>query len=396
MKKIHCLLLAGCLLAAEGNIVDAAEIMEKTPVKAAAVEYQTSGVTEQNLPVFYEKLKDKLTYPLSWNSGKYTNFHKWKNMAQKRVKAALPDEAAVPFDAKVIDKEDRGSYTAEKIAMDITPESRVLALLLIPKAGGRHPAALLLHDHGAKFTIGKEKMIRPWNDPLKEAEAAKWSQKYFSGRFVGDELAKRGYVVLATDALGWGDRGTLKSADQQALASNMFNLGSSLGGLMAVEDLRAADFLAAQKEVDQDKVAVLGFSMGAYRAWQAAALSDKIKAGAAICWMAEDKGLMVPGNNQLKGQSAFQMMLPGVIRDMDYPDVASIAAPKPMLFYDGTADKLFPSGAVQGAFDSLHKVWKSQQAEKHLETKLWPGLGHVFVQEQQEAVFQWLDQELNQ
>ena len=105
---------------------------------------------------------------------------------------------------------------------------------------------------------------------------------------------------------------------------------------------------------------------------------------------------MVPGNNQLKGQSAFQMMLPGVIRDMDYPDVASIAAPKPMLFYDGTADKLFPSGAVQGAFDSLHKVWKSQQAEKHLETKLWPGLGHVFVQEQQEAVFQWLDQELNQ
>ena len=29
----------------------------------------------------------------------------------------------------------------------------------------------------------------------------------------------------------------------------------------------------------------MGFSMGGYRAWMLSALSDKIRAGAAICWM---------------------------------------------------------------------------------------------------------------
>ena len=42
--------------------------------------------------------------------------------------------------------------------------------------------------------------------------------RYYGGNFIGDELAQRGYVVLATDVLGWGDRvGNGKDA-QQALA----------------------------------------------------------------------------------------------------------------------------------------------------------------------------------
>ena len=61
---------------------------------------------------------------------------------------------------------------------------------------------------------------------------------------LGDELARRGYVVLAVDALGWGDRGPTTYEEQQALASNLYNLGSSLAGLMAREDVRAAGFLA--------------------------------------------------------------------------------------------------------------------------------------------------------
>lgn len=356
--------------------------------------YQTSGVTDANLPVFYEGLKDKLTYPMSWNSGRYSDFNAWKKAGRRLVLDALPKEGKKSFAATVLETQDRGTYTAEKIAFDITPESRVLGLMLVPKGKGPFPAVLLLHDHGGEFRIGKEKLIKSWGDPAKEAIANSWSEKYFSGRFVGDELAKRGYVVFATDALGWGDRGPMKGEQQQALASNMFNLGSSLGGLMAYEDLRAADFLAEQPSVDKARVGALGFSMGAYRAWQVAALSDKVKAGVAVCWMGTTKGLMVPGNNQLKGQSAFQMLLPGIVRDLDYPDVASLAAPKPMLFYNGSADVLFPPATVQAAYDVMHKVWQSQKADEKLTTRIWTDLGHVFVQEEQDAAFAWLDRQL--
>ncbi|WP_019555501.1 dienelactone hydrolase family protein [Propionispira raffinosivorans] len=398
MKKICSILLVACFFVSSFTNAST-RVFAQAPVKEMvdgdSSAYQTNGViSKQNLPVFYEKLKAKLTYPMSWNSGKYLNFKTWKSAAKARVMAALPTEKTVPFDARVIAEEDRGTYIAQKIAFNITPESRVLALFLIPKGKGPFPAAVLLHDHGAKFDIGKEKLIRSWGDSAKDVSAQLWVQKYFSGRFIGDEMAKRGYAVIAVDALGWGDRGPLKSDDQQALASNMFNLGSSLGGLMAYEDIRTVDFLTVQPQIDKKKVVAVGFSMGAYRAWQLAALSDKIKAGASICWMAEDKGLMTPGNNQLKGQSAFQMMLPGVINYLDYPDVASLAAPKAMLFYDGSDDGLFPTIAVQAAYDTMRKVWKSQQADNKLETKIWPGLGHVFVQAQQEAVFDWLDRQI--
>jgi dienelactone hydrolase len=360
---------------------------------AYAADVQKTGVTKDHLPVFYEDLKAKLTYPMSWNSGKYKNFAEWKKIGRAQVMSALPKEKAVDFAPQILETEDRGSYTAEKIAFNLTAESRVIGLMLVPKGQGPFPAALLLHDHGAKFDIGKEKMIRPWNNEAQETSAANWAAKYFSGRFVGDELAKRGYVVLAVDALGWSDRGIIAYPDQQALASNMMNLGSSLGGLMAYEDMRAADFLVSSAIVNKEKVAAIGFSMGAYRAWQVAALSDKIKAGIAVCWMGTNKGLMVPGNNQLKGQSAFTMLLPGVVNFLDYPDIASLAAPKPMLFYEGDHDKLFPLDAVQEAYRDMKQVWHSQKADKKLTTQIWPGLGHVFVEEEQEAAFSWLDEQ---
>jgi len=78
-------------------------------------------------------------------------------------------------------------------------------------------------------------------------------------------------------------------------------------------------------------VAALGLSRGCFRTWQVAALSDHIRAGVAICWMATVKGLMTPGNNQTRGQSCFTMVHPGLSNHLDYPDVASLACPKPAL-----------------------------------------------------------------
>ncbi len=358
----------------------------------AADSWQHQGVVESNLPASWQQLKSQMTYPDSWLSGHHSDFHAWQQHARQQLRQSLltPDSHK-PFATQIIASEDRGSYTAEKLALNITDDNRIAALMLTPKTPGPHPAIVLLHDHGSKFDIGKEKLIRPWGNAEQLASAQAWADKFFSGRFIGDELAKRGYTVIAIDSPGWGDRGPMVYEQQQALASNYFNLGRSLAGEVAYEDMRTVDFMASLKGVDPLRIGVLGFSMGGFRAWQLAALSDKVAATAVISWFGTYEGLMTPGNNVLRGQSAFYMLHPGMPAKMDIPDIASIAAPKPMLIFSGGQDKLFPAQAVSDAFAKVHKVWASQKADDMLVTKSWSELGHVFYRQQQDEVFPWLD-----
>lgn len=359
---------------------------------AAETNYQTIGV-QDNMPVFAAALKRTLTFPMAWTPA-VSDLRAWRTAGRAKLwELTLQAPDSTPFQAVVFDEIDRGPYVARKIAFNLTANSRVVGLMLVPKGKGPFPAALMLHDHGAKFDIGKEKLIEPWGDDARLASARAWANKYFSGQFPGDALARRGYVVLAVDALGWGDRGPLTGESQQALAANSFNLGTSLAGIMALEDVRAAQFLAAQAPVAQGKVAAVGFSMGAFRAWQVAALSDAVSAVIAVNWMATTDGLMVHGNNQLKGSSAWHMLHPGLLRHLDFPDVASLAAPKPALFFAGEKDGLFPAASVNTAFTKMHRVWSAWNAADRFEARMLPG-GHEFIQSTQESAYDWLDKQM--
>jgi dienelactone hydrolase len=353
------------------------------------------SVVAGNMPVFAEQLKAELTFPLAWENSRGGDFRAWRRRARAKVEDLLqqpPDRT--PFRFEIVDEQPRDGYLQRAVHFNVTRHSRVRATMLVPDGPGPFPAALLLHDHGARFDIGKEKLIEPWDDDTRRASAREWADRYFSGRFLGNELAARGYAVLAVDALGWGDRGGLTYEGQQALASNLFNLGSSLAGLMAFEDTRAAALLATLPDVDERRIAAVGFSMGGYRAWQLAALSDHIAATVSACWMTGLKEMMVPGNNTLRGQSAFSMLHPGLYRYLDIPDVASIAAPRPMMLLDGADDPLFTPQGINAAYTKMRAVWTSQLAGHRLHTKIWPGLGHVFVREMQEEAFTWLEARL--
>lgn len=382
-----------------------------------ANEYVTTEITSKDraMPTFFESLKGKMNFSLGWKDG--SNPKKWKKTGlEKAREQMIMFNDTTPFDMKVLEEEQRDGYKIQKIAFNISEESRIPAYLLIPNNASNAPAALMLHAHGSEFRIGKEQMVRPigkdfedLTDEATEEEktAAKklnvaltWAGKYYDDDnneecFPGDELAKRGYVVLSFDAFGWGERSVegFKTDSQQALASNLFNMGSSFAGIIAQEDCRAAKFLASLPQVDKKRVAAVGFSMGAFRAWQVAALSDDITAGIANCWFGTMKGLMVIGNNQLKGQSAFAMLHPYIARYLDYPDVAGLAAPKSMLFFNGSEDKLFPVDCVKEGYEKLHKIWKANKAEEKLHTEIVEGIGHEFRPEQRKSAFDWLDKQ---
>ena len=183
------------------------------------------AVIEGNLPAFYELLKQELTFPLAWGNSGIRDFGRWREAARARVEEALcqpPDRT--PFAMELVDEVDAGAYRRRRILFNVTRHSRVRATMLVPHGSGPFPAALLLHDHGSKFDIGKEKLIQPWYDEARLASARAWAAKYFTGRFIGDELAARGYLVLAVDALGWA---TATAAAWATTASRRWRATSS-------------------------------------------------------------------------------------------------------------------------------------------------------------------------
>ncbi|MCS4307371.1 dienelactone hydrolase [Rheinheimera pacifica] len=360
-----------------------------------ALPLHANNLIDQQLPDFYQQLIPQQHYPLSWQPKHFNDIQQWRTKGRAALREALlwPDEP-VDFAAKLLKAEARDGYSAQLWSVQLTKQSRVQLMLLQPDNTAPAPAVLLLHDHGARFDIGKEKWIQPFATDVRLPSAQQWADKYFSTNFIGDALAKQGYLVLAADTFGWSDRGPIEYDAQQAVAGNMFMFGRSLAGMAAYEDLQLVEYLKQLPQADSSRLAVLGFSMGAFRAWQLAALTDDIKAGVAVAWLNSYQHLLMPGNNILKGQSAFYMLHPGLAAKLDIPDIAALAAPKAMLFINGGKDNLMPQAGVEQAYQQLATVWQAHGAPDKLTTMLYPQYGHEFNAEQQQQVFSWLATQL--
>ena len=391
---------------------------------------------EGEIPTYVEQLKKELTYPMAWGNSPIRNFKKWKKAARAKVLECMmtPPKAAAAWDMEVLGEEQRDGYKAQKIAFNINAYSRITAYLLIPdsedgknpkaeagllssaqnKKSGKFPAVVALHDHGAHLFIGKEKMIRPFfiaseeqaadgkisekkkaanQEVLDDADA--WVNQLYEGQYVGDYLAKHGYVVFSADAPMWGERGRREGVDRNKydlIAGNMMMLGRDLSAFMTYDDMASTDFLASLPMVDAKRIGCVGCSMGAYRSWMLSALSDRIKAGASICWMITTDAQLTRRFGR-KENGGFANCFPGLRQYLDYPHIASLACPKPMLFINGTKDKLFPVPGVKDAFAEMHKVWKSQGADNLLDTELWD-IPHSCGLKAQEKMLEFLDKNL--
>lgn len=352
---------------------------------------------ERDMPLFLDSIKSELTYPLAWGNSDITDFDTWRATARAKVIELMlaPPPRARDYDVRVIAEEKRDGYTARKIEFNLTGYSRVSAYVLVPDGEGPFPAVVALHDHGAHYTIGKEKMIRPFGVSEETlADADKWVDKLYEGQYVGDFLARNGYVVISTDALFWGDRGRKEGPDSNKFANvagNFMMLGRNMSAWMTFEDMYTAEFLAALPEVDPARVGCIGLSMGAYRSWMLAALSPVIRAGVACCWMTTtDVQLSWEYGRESGG---FANNLIGVRNYLDYPHIASLACPGAMYFVNGETDKLFQPHSVSDAFATMHGVWESQGAGDRLVTELLP-MGHEMPRAVQRSSLDFLDRHL--
>jgi len=98
----------------------------------------------------------------------------------------------VDRDLEHLERVDCGSYVREKISYAVTADQRASAYVCVPKGpAGRRPAVFCHHQHNGEFGLGKSEPVGLAGDP---------DLAYAS------ELAERGFVTIAPDAIGFEER----------------------------------------------------------------------------------------------------------------------------------------------------------------------------------------------
>lgn len=341
---------------------------------------------------------------------------------------------------EVLLSEDRDGYVCNLIEYEVEEGEMTKAYLLIPSEAKdkKLPAVLMLHDHGARFDIGKEKLVRPISaDGCGSPEyvvksSRQWIDKNFDGVYFADSLAGLGYVVLVNDALYWGERSTddaqlwskLNYGSENDLPEKYRNLekkerkdsikalktrvyegqriqyaqlqkeGRIWAEKILEDDAASARLLAQMDFVDAERIGAFGFSMGAHRCWLLAAFCPEIKCGAALSWMTTFAA------HRYDNASDLSMRIQPMRDTMEFSGIAKHLYPKPMLFLSGETDHLFPREEVAKAFSEMEEIYSQKAADDkkngpghQLETLFFPD-GHHCGKAVQSTIVKWLDKQL--
>jgi hypothetical protein len=134
----------------------------------------------------------------------------------------------------------------------------------------------------------------------------------------------------------------------------------------------------------------VGISMGGYRAIFLSALDERIKAGCIVGFMST-VGPMVQAHIDTHSWVHF---LPGLHRFLDWPDVASLAAPRSLLVQQCSQDRLFPLSGMKEAVDGIAAVFQRAGAKEKFVGRFYD-VPHKFTRPMQDDAFAWFDRQLD-
>jgi dienelactone hydrolase len=334
-----------------------------------------------NQAPFLKALESESTFSLSWLREEFTDHTAWAEKARQVVFDHLlyRPQPASP-DPETVEKTDMGDYFREKVYLNTTPHIRVPAYVLIPKGTlSPAPAIVALHDHGAMYYWGKEKIVATDADDhlvLKDFKA-----RYYGGRSFTTDLVRAGFVVIVIDMFYWGERRTdfrqvpylskrcpdppgspedvrahnqISGEHLETLARAIFLSGHTWAGIMFWDDVRTVDYLLTRPEVDPDRIGCVGLSVGAFRTDLLVALDPRIKAAVSVCWMTSFRDLYP---DFILNTVGWMKILPGLHAQLDLPDIMALAVPRPLLMIDGKQDGLFPREGMEHAYSRIQQAY---------------------------------------
>jgi cephalosporin-C deacetylase-like acetyl esterase len=289
-----------------------------------------------------------------------------------RALGGLPERT--PLNARVTGVIEHPDYKIEKIIFESQPRFYVTGNLYLPKNGrGPYPAILfpLGHEEGAKAH-------------------GVWQQLLVT-------FARHGYVALAWDTIGQGERVQLYDEDFQAskvvrsttehtiYGIQTLVVGDALARYTVWDGIRALDYLVSRPEVDAKRIGLTGNSGGGTHTAYIAALDDRIQVAAPSCFITSWRRLL----ETIGPQDAEQNIPPWIADGLDHADFVHAFAPKPYLILSAIRDFFSITGAretyheAQRAYDLLGSAAKLSMTEADD--------GHGYTKPRRLAAYRWFD-----
>jgi len=319
-----------------------------------------------------------------------TSVNVWENR-REQIASTIQQVLGAPTDMKVpklevreLGVEDLDGYTRRHINIKSEADDWIPAYLLVPKklSAQRVPAMICLHQTVAQ---GKEEPCGMKGDP----ELA-----------FAVELVKRGYVCIAPDVIGFGERiAQAKQPYDNSIAFYRKHPGWSFIGKMVWDVGRVVDYLESLPFVDPKRIGSIGHSHGAYGTLFATAFEPRISAAVASCGFTTFR--TDPNPERWSHLTALIPQLGFYLPDVasipfDWQHVLALAAPRKLFVWYTTKDSVFPNTEnLNALLKDVQGVYRLYRNEGALACQSSDG-PHKFPKEQREAAYRWLDQNLAQ
>ncbi len=318
----------------------------------------------------------------------------------------------VDLSPELVDHTDFPGYSQQKWYVTTAPGERMPVILLLPRPLHTPvPAIVALHDHGGMYYFGKKKLVEEENEP---SLLRQFRETYYDGVAIAGELASRGYAVAVIDSFYFGERrlvvpppadlahdfllvaegsdhwiellNRVSGEMESLIAKSLFWAGVTWPGILAWDDRRTVDFLLSRPEVDPERVGCVGLSMGGMRAALLGAVDPRVRAVCVVGWMSTLADML----DEHVAKHSWVNFIPGLTPELDWPDVAALHAPDPLLVMQGSHDDLFPLQGYQKAAEHLRAVYAKAGSPGNLDIGLFD-LDHCFSREMQRHAWAFFD-----
>ena len=269
----------------------------------------------------------------------------------------------------VTGKVEHEQFTVENIHFQSRPGLYVTANLYIPK-GLEKPAPAILYVCG--HALVKKDGVSFGNKTAYQHHAA-W-------------FARHGYVCMVIDSLQLGEIEGIHHGTYRYKMWWWNNRGYTPAGVEAWNCIRALDYLQTRKEVDSSRFGVTGRSGGGAYSWWISALDDRIKAAVPVAGITDLQNHVVDGCVEGHCDCMYIVNTFG----WDYPLVAALVAPRPLLISNSDKDTIFPLDGVVRVHEKIRNIYRLYGAEKNLGLNITEG-PHKDTQELRIHAFVWFN-----
>jgi dienelactone hydrolase len=365
-----------------------------------------------------DKVLGKGPARLSFRTGKWKTLDAWRRAARQRVRECIaPVDLGGTPKVRVESEGVLDGLHVERLSWQLPMGPRTEAVFLKPAgAAGRLPAILGLHDHSGKKYLGWRKIARDGaKDWLVQGEHY---QKCYGGVAWANELAKLGYAVLVHDTFPFASRRVLVAdlppqvqyggvdpepddlegfrkynefagEHENIMAKSLFCAGTTWPGVYLVEDQKALDVLCARPDVDARRVGCGGLSGGGMRTAYLAGLDDRIRCAVCVGFMTTWREFLL---NKCFTHT-WMIYAPLLPKDLDFPEILALHAPKASLVLNDIDDTLFTMGEMRRADRIIAETYRLGGAPEQYKCIFYPG-PHKFDLAMQKDAFAWFDKHL--